>query len=203
VVKQVYQVKKDKRKHDVSDSISNNKEPVNLISATEGKEMKQVIVEARCAKSEQVKLKVLKAKEETLMCKTKSQPGCPLSLTSWQERKLKRLSAAKLKTKNMAWVPKGGPQRKEDVQVPIARIAKRMKEENTEASKRSTLNSLSYNKKFRSAHRPHYSVVPFIHMPYSTSPFMTGYPPWSYFEPWVHHNSFNHQRLLPNRYSFD
>jgi hypothetical protein len=71
VVKQVYQVKKDNHKRDVSDSISDKKETVKLTLAPEGKEMKQVIVEVRCAKYEQVDLKVPKAKEATLLCKTK------------------------------------------------------------------------------------------------------------------------------------
>lgn len=202
VVKQVYQVKKDNRKSDVSDSILSNKELVNLILATNDKEMKQVTVEARCAKSEQVKLKVPKAKEQTPPCKIKSQPGCSLGLRSWQERKLKRLSAEKLKRKNMAWVPKEEPQGKEDVQVPIARIATRMKEEKTEAGKRSSKNFLSYNKRFRSAQHTYYSAMSFMPMPCSISSGMISYPPWSYFNPWMHYNSLHHQRVLPNRYSF-
>ena len=163
--------------------------------------MKQVIAGARCAKSEQVKFEVSKSKEETTLCKTKSQPGCPLGLTSWQERKLKRLSAAKLKTKNMAWVPKKEPQGKEDVQVPIARIATRMKEEKTEASKRSRKNFLSYTKRFRSAHHTYYSAMPFMPMPCSISSGMISYPTRSYFNPWMHYNSLHHQRVLPKRYS--
>jgi hypothetical protein len=67
----------------------------------------------------------------------------------------------KLKTKNMAWVPKGRPQIKEDVQVLVARIAARMKEENIEVGKKSTPNIPSYCKKFRSSRRPHYSAMPF------------------------------------------
>jgi hypothetical protein len=128
----------------------------------------------------------------------------PLGLTIWQERKLQWLSAAKLKTKNIAWVPsKGGSQSKEDVQVSVVRIAARMKQEKTEAGKQSTLNIPSHFKKFQLARRPYYSAMPFIHMSYSIYPSMTSYPPWSYFEPLIHHNSFNHQRVLPNRYSFD
>jgi hypothetical protein len=99
---------------------------------------------------------VPKSKEDTPLCKTKSQLGYPLGLTSWQVRKMKRLSATKLKTKNMAWVPKGRPQRKDDVQVHVARIATRMKEEKTEAGKKSTLNITAYCMNFRSARRPQY-----------------------------------------------
>jgi hypothetical protein len=61
----------------------------------------------------------------------------------------------------MVWVPKGGPQRKDDVQVLVARIAARMKEENIEAGKKSTSNIPSYCKKFRSSRHPHYSAMPF------------------------------------------
>jgi hypothetical protein len=77
-----------------------------------------------------------------------------------------------------------------------------MKEEKTEAGKKSTLNITAYCKKFRSARHPHYSAMPFMPMPYSISPGMTNYHPWSYFEPWMHHNSFDHQRVFRNRYSF-
>jgi hypothetical protein len=70
----------------------------------------------------------------------------------------------------MAWVPKEEPQCKEDVQVPIARIATRMKEENIEAGKRSSKNFLSYNKRFRSAHHTYYSAMTFMPISCSISP---------------------------------
>ena len=46
-------------------------------------------------------------KKELPLLKSKSQPRCPLGLSSWQEKKLQRLSAQELKNKNMAWVLKG------------------------------------------------------------------------------------------------
>jgi hypothetical protein len=49
VAKQVYLVKKNGRKCDISDSFSNKKQSVKLTLATEGKEMQKVIVEARVA----------------------------------------------------------------------------------------------------------------------------------------------------------
>ncbi|PNT68503.1 hypothetical protein BRADI_3g41505v3, partial [Brachypodium distachyon] len=97
VTKQVYRIKKDVRECVVSDSISNNKEPVKLTLATKGEEMKNHI-----AKSEITK-KVPKIKKELPLCKAKSQPGCPLGLSSWQDFFLQRLSAEELKKKNMAW----------------------------------------------------------------------------------------------------
>ena len=51
MIKQVYRVKKDGCKCETSDSVPSDKEPVNLILAVKGKEMKQLIVEAQSAKS--------------------------------------------------------------------------------------------------------------------------------------------------------
>ena len=106
VIKQDYCVKKDGRKCATSDSVSNIKEPVKVILATKGKEMKQLIIEDQSAKSEKAKIKAPKKKNELPLCKTKSQPGCPLGLSHWQDKKLYRLRAEELKKKNMAWVPK-------------------------------------------------------------------------------------------------
>lgn len=89
------------------------------------------------------------------------------------------------------------------MQVHVARIATRMKKEKTEAGKKSTPNIPSYCKKFQSPRRPYYLTMPFMPMLYSISPGMTSYHPWFYFEPWMHHNSFNHQMVLQKKYSFD
>ena len=82
--------------------LSGNKEPVQLTLATKGKEMEPQIVEGQSAKSECAKLIVPKFKEELPKQKQKVQPGCLLGLSSWQDRKLQRLSAEELKKKNMA-----------------------------------------------------------------------------------------------------
>ena len=74
-------MKKDGRKCETSESVLGDKKSVNLILAVEGKEMKQLIVEARSAKSQQEKLKV--SKIELPLCKAKPQPGCPLGLSYW------------------------------------------------------------------------------------------------------------------------
>jgi hypothetical protein len=124
VVKQVYRVKRDGRKDVVLDSTPNNKKPAESMLATKGREVKRVTFKDPIVESERAKPKVSKVKKDLPLCKTKSQPGCPLGLTSWQERKLKWLSAEKLKSKNMAWVPKRGPQGEEDVQVHVARIVR-------------------------------------------------------------------------------
>ena len=73
--------------------------------AAKGREMTQLVVEDKSAKSEHAKLKVPKFKKELPNQKPKLQPGCPLGLSSWQERKLQRLSAEDLRKKNMAWIP--------------------------------------------------------------------------------------------------
>ena len=53
VVKQVYRVKRDGRKCAASDLISNNKEPIKVLTlATKGKEVKQSIDKNQRAKSE-------------------------------------------------------------------------------------------------------------------------------------------------------
>ena len=89
VVKQVYRVKRDGRKCATSDLISNNKEPIKVLTlATKGNEMKQPIIESQSAKSEEKKLKVHKAKKEFPLVKTESQPRCPLGLSCWQKREL-------------------------------------------------------------------------------------------------------------------
>jgi hypothetical protein len=170
--------------------------------ATKGKEVKRVTFREPIVKFEQDSSKVPKVQEELPVCNTKSQPRCPLSFTSWQERKLKRLSAEKLKSMNMAWVRKGMPQGKVDVQPPIAGIATRMKEEKTKANKLSRQRFPSY-KRFWSAHHPYYSATPVVPMPWNSSPGMISYPSWNYFNPWTHHNCLHHERVLPNHYSFN
>jgi hypothetical protein len=137
--------------------------------------VKRVTFREPIVESEQANSKVAKVQEELPLCNTKSQPRCPLGLTSWQERKLKRLSAEKLKSMNMAWVPKGMPQGKVDVQPPAAVIASRMKEERTKANKLSRQRFPSY-KRFRSAHHSYYSATPFMPVPWNSYSGMIGYP---------------------------
>jgi hypothetical protein len=94
VVKQVYRVKRDGRKSATSVLISNEKEPMKVLTlATKGNAMKQSIVESQSAKSEEKKLRVHKVKKELPLAKTESQPSCPLGLSYWQKKKLQKLSA--------------------------------------------------------------------------------------------------------------
>ena len=60
---------------------------------------------------------------------TESQPRCPLGLSYWQKKKLQKFSAQELRKKNMAWVPKGGNEKKRDVQASIATNTTKVKKE--------------------------------------------------------------------------
>ena len=59
------------------------------------------------AKSEQKKVRVPKIKKDLLLSKTKVKLICLIGLLKWQEKKLQKLSAEKLKEKGLAWVFKG------------------------------------------------------------------------------------------------
>jgi hypothetical protein len=108
VIKQVCCVKKDGCKDASSDLISNDKKPIKVLetSATVGKEVKQIIINDRIVNSEQRRLEVPKIKKELPLLKSKSEPRCPLGLSSWQEKRLQRCCEQELKMKKMAWVPK-------------------------------------------------------------------------------------------------
>ena len=73
VVKQVYRVKRDGCKSATSDLISNEKEPINVLTlATKDNETKQPIIESRSAKSKEKKLRVHKAIKELPLVKIES-----------------------------------------------------------------------------------------------------------------------------------
>jgi hypothetical protein len=76
------------------------------------------------AKSEQKKLRVPKIKKELLLSKIEIKLICSISLPKWQENKLQKLSAEKLKEKGLAWVPKASIQAQKDVQASGATKAK-------------------------------------------------------------------------------
>lgn len=102
VVKQAYRVKKDGRKSATSDLVSNEKDPIKVLTlATKGNEVSQ-----SSAKSEEKKLIVHKVKQELPLLQTKSLPRCPLGLSYWQNNKLQKLSAQELEERNTTWVPK-------------------------------------------------------------------------------------------------
>ena len=79
---QSYRVKRDGRKCATSDLMTNNKEPIKVLTlATKGKEVKKSIDKNQSAKSEEKKLRVHKAQKEFPFVETKSQPRCPLGLS--------------------------------------------------------------------------------------------------------------------------
>ena len=92
VAKKVYRVKRYVHKSAASDLISNEKEPLKMLTlATKGNETSQ-----SSAKSKEKKLRVHKVKQELPLLQTKSHSGCPLGLSYWQKKKLQKLSAQEL-----------------------------------------------------------------------------------------------------------
>ena len=203
VVKQVYRIKRDGRKSAISDLISNEKEPIKVLTlATKGNEMKQPIDKNQSAKSEEKKLRVHKAQKELPFVETKSKPRCPLGLSYWRKKELQKLSAQELKKKNMAWVPKNINQDKNDVHASTATSAIKMKKEKNGSNKQLSRRCASQHQNFRLAHHPFSSTMPLMHLPWNSSLGMINYPPWIYFDPWMQHNFLYHEKVLPNHYTF-
>jgi len=70
-------------------------------------------------------VRVPKIKKDLSLSKTKIKSICSIGLPKWQEKKLQKLSAEKLKEKGLAWVPKGSIQaQKDDAQASGATKAK-------------------------------------------------------------------------------
>ena len=102
VVKQVYRVKRDGRKCATSDLISNNKEPIKVLTlATKGNEASQ-----SSAKSEGKKLRVHKVKQELPLLQTKSQSGCHSAYRIGERRNYKNLVHKNLKKGTWHGFPK-------------------------------------------------------------------------------------------------
>jgi hypothetical protein len=116
VVKQVYRVKYDGRKKKSSDLNSTIEKPITLLKnpAIDDKEVEKSSIDILGAKSEQKKVRVPKVKNDLPLSKTKIKPICSISLPKWQEKKLQKLSAEKLKEKGLAWVPKGSIEAQKD-----------------------------------------------------------------------------------------
>ena len=86
-------------------------------SAIDGKEVGKSSIDIVGAKSEQKKVGVPKIKKDLPLSKTEIKPISSIGLPKWQEKKLQKLSAEKLKGNGLAWVPKGSIQaQKDDVQ---------------------------------------------------------------------------------------
>ena len=140
-----------------------------------------------------------KVKQELSLVQTKSQPGRSLGLSYWQKKKLQKLSAQELEKRNMAWVPKGNNQNKSDVQGSIARSATKVKKEKSENYERPSRRF----QRLRCTHYPHSPTMPLMPMTWNSSSGMTGYPPWTYFDPWTQYNFLQHARVLPHHHTFD
>ena len=98
----------------------------------------------------------------------------------------------------MAWVPKGSAQNKNYVQASVTISAAKVKKEKSE-------NYEGPSRRFqhlRSTHYPYSSTMPLMPMPWNSSSGLIGYPPWTYFDPWMQHNFLYHERVLPNHYTF-
>jgi hypothetical protein len=121
-------VKYDGQKKKSSDLNSTIEKLITLLknSTIDGKEVGKSSIDILGVKSEQKKVKVLKVKNDLPLSKTEIKPICSISLPKWQEKKLQKLSAEKLKEKDLAWVPKGSIQaQKDDAQASGATKAKK------------------------------------------------------------------------------
>ena len=195
MVEQIYRVKRDGRKSATSDMISNEKEPIKVLTlATKGNDASQ-----SSAKSEGKKLRVHKVKQELPLLQIKSQLGCPLDLSYWQKKELRKLSAQELEKRNMAWVSKVNIQNKNYVRASFTRSAAKVKKENSE-------NYEGPSRRFQHLHSTHYpysSTMPLTPMPWNSSSGMIGNPQWAYFNPWMQYNFLRHERVLSSHYTFD
>jgi ribosomal protein L7/L12 len=195
VVKQVYHMKYDGRKDKSSDLNSTIEKPIKLLktSANDGKEVEKSSIDVVCAKFEQKKMKVPKIKKELPLSKIEAKPTCSIGLPKWQEKKLQKLNAEKLKEKGLAWVPKRRIQaQKDDAQASVA----------TKAKERRRFKKQLPSWRFAPNHQNHWSW----HHPYSlpmpiwnSSPGMHGYPSAPYFDPWYGSICF---RGLPNYFAY-
>ena len=103
----------------------------------------------------------------------------------------------------MAWIPKGNCRDKNNVQDSIARKIIEVKKEKTEVNKQLSRRSISAKENLRLAHHLYSSTMPSLPLSWSSPPGMIGYPPWTYFDPWMHHNYLYHGRVIPSQYAFD
>ena len=105
-------MKYDGRKKKSSDLNLTIEKPITLLKnrAIDGKEIWKSSIDILGAKSEQKKVRVPKIKKDLPLSKTEIKLICSIGLLKWQEKKLQKLSAEKLKEKGLAWVPRGSIQ---------------------------------------------------------------------------------------------
>jgi hypothetical protein len=98
----------DGRKKKSSDLNSTIEKPITLLKnlAIDGKDMEKSSVDILGAKFEHKKMRVPKIKEDLPLSKTEIKPICSIGLPKWQEKKLQKLSAEKLKEKGLVWIHK-------------------------------------------------------------------------------------------------
>jgi hypothetical protein len=135
---------------------------------------------------------VPKIEKDLLLSKTEIKPICSIGLPKWQENKLQKLSAEKLK-KGLAWVPKASIQaQKDDAQASGATKAKgrrRFKKQ---------LPSWRFAPNHQNQWSWHHSYS--LSMPmWNLSPGMHGYPLPPYFDPWYGSLYFGG---LPNYFAY-
>jgi hypothetical protein len=127
VLNQVYRVKYDGYKDKSLDLNSTIQKPITLLKnpAIDDKEVGKSSIDFLDAKFEQKKVRVPKIKKELPLSKIETKLICSIDLPKWQENKLQKLSAEKLKDKGLAWVPKASIQaQKDNVQASGATKAK-------------------------------------------------------------------------------
>jgi len=127
------------------------------------------------------------------LSKTEIKSICSIGLPKWQEKKLQKLSAEKLKEKGVAWIPKGSIQtRKDDFQASGA----------TKTKKRKRFKKELPSWRFAPNHQNQWSW----HHPYSlpmlmwnSSPDMHSYHSASYLGPWYRSLCYGG---LPNYFAY-
>ena len=153
--------------------------PISLLKnlAIDGKVMGKSSIDILDAKSEQKKVRVPKIKKELLLSKTEIKPICTIGLPWWQEKKLQKLSAEKLKEKGLAWVPKGRIQsQKNDAQASGATKTNERRFKKQLPSWRFAPNHQNY----WSWHHPYSMLMPM----WNSFQGMHCYPSLPYFDPW-------------------
>ena len=109
-------MKYDGRKKKSSDLNLTIEKPITLLKnpAIDGKEVRKSSINILRAKSEQKKVRVSKIKKDLLLSKKEIKPIFSIGLPKWQENKLQKLSAEKLKGKGLACVSKASIQAQKD-----------------------------------------------------------------------------------------
>ena len=146
--------------------------------AIDGKEVGKSSIDILGAKFQQKKVGAPKIKKDLPLSKIEVKPICSIGLPKWQENKLQKLSAERLKEKGLAWVSKASIQaQKDDVQASGA----------IKAKERKRFEKQLPSWRFAPNHQNHWSW----HHPYSlsipmwnSSPGMHGYPSAPYFDHW-------------------